>query len=156
MRLLQTLGRYIDDNIHYSIFRCPNCDLVVIRQTSNGKLQKCCGCTPKAYKHGDALKGKITSLYRIWVNMKSRCQIKSSSAYPWYGAKGIKIDIKWLNYSEFKRWAISSGYRKGLSLSREDHSKNYTPDNCLWTTKQENCKEAANRRWKGKGFSQKA
>ena len=150
---LQILGRYKNTNIHYSVFLCPLCKSIVIRQSSNGIRQQHCGCRPKAYKHGDACSKQKSSLYYVWSNMKARCYTHSSSQYPWYGAKHIKVCKIWHSYPKFKQWALSSGYQNGLVLSRINHVGHYNPSNCIWETKNENCREAANRRWRNSNYS---
>jgi hypothetical protein len=42
------------------------------------------------------------------------------------------------NYLNFKQWAISHGYKEGLSIERINPDGNYCPENCEWITKSEN------------------
>lgn len=77
---------------------------------------------------------KGTRLYRIYNNMKTRCYNPSSISYQHYGGRGIKICKEWLqDFSIFKDWAISNGYRDDLTIDRIDVDKGYFPDNCRWT-----------------------
>jgi hypothetical protein len=63
--------------------------------------------------------------------MKRRCLDPGNSHYKYYGGRGIRIHEPWLNESSvFFDWAISSGYRPGLSIDRVDVNGNYEPSNC--------------------------
>lgn len=89
----------------------------------------------KNIKHGMASKGKIHPLYRVWASMKSRCYNKKYHNYSDYGGRGIIICDAWINnYEIFHNWAIENGYKKGLSLDRENNNGNYEPSNCRWVT----------------------
>ena len=86
-----------------------------------------CGC--KKIKHGDC----FTRLYKIWNGIKRRCLTPTCSIYYKYGAKGITICDEWHDYLNFKKWALSNGYKDSLTIDRIDGQKSYTPDNCRWT-----------------------
>lgn len=98
-------------------------------------------------KHGDACREKITRLYSIWGNMKSRCTNPNKPDYKYYGANGITFCEEWSDYSNFKNWAINNGYKDGLTLDRKDGNKNYCPENCRWITikEQQNNKRSNHR-----------
>jgi len=79
-------------------------------------------------------------LYSIWYNMKRRCYNEDRHNYDSYGGRGIKVCDEWRNsLDNFKNWAITHGYEPWLSLEREDPDGNYTPFNCTWATKSEQC-----------------
>lgn len=107
---------------------------------------KSCGCYKKDvylrshYRHG--LCG--TRLYRVWTNMRSRCDRKANSNYRWYGGRGISYDKTWSVFSNFAEWALSHGYEDGLELDRIDVNGNYEPLNCRFITHKENCKNRRN------------
>ena len=78
---------------------------------------------------------KGSRLYRIYNNMKTRCYNPNSKAYEYYGGRGVKICVEWLNdFSTFKAWAISHGYRDDLTIERLNVDGDYEPNNCIWAT----------------------
>ncbi len=100
-------------------------------------LTKSCGCLNKQRlkethtKHGET----NTRLYSIWHNMKQRCINSNSSAYSFYGEKGITVCNEWLAFEDFKVWAEASNYFDELSIDRINPTKGYYPDNCRWANK---------------------
>lgn len=72
------------------------------------------------------------ALDSVWNQMKQRCNNPNSEKYPLYGARGIRVEFT--TYTEFKQWALSSGYAPGLSIDRIDPDGNYCASNCRWAT----------------------
>lgn len=84
-------------------------------------------------------------LYKIWINMKSRCYNPKVPAYKNYGGRGITVCDEWVNdFNQFKRWAEKTGYTDTLTIERIDVNKAYAPDNCKWIDKADQPKNRRN------------
>lgn len=63
--------------------------------------------------------------------MKKRCYDAKNKDFHSYGAKGITVCESWLNSEEdFITWALTHGYKKGLTIERLNNKRGYEPDNC--------------------------
>jgi hypothetical protein len=70
-------------------------------------------------------------LYQTWKGILGRCYDKDHPSYRWYGAKGIRVCSRWLNFSNF---AEDVGTRpRGMWLTRVDLRGHYVPENCQWS-----------------------
>lgn len=119
--------------------KCDCGNEIVVRQSS----LKCgytlsCGCYARENKkkllttHGF---GNEDRLYRIWSGSKNRCLNPKNRDYYKYGGRGITYFEPWArDFEEFRRWALSNGYKDNLTLDRKDNDKGYSPDNCRWVT----------------------
>lgn len=77
-----------------------------------------------------------TRLYRIWTQIKTRCNNSNYEHFNRYGGRGIKICNEWSeDFSKFKDWAIQNGYDENLEIDRIDNDGNYEPDNCRWQSR---------------------
>jgi hypothetical protein len=85
-------------------------------------------------------------LYAVWNTMLARCENEKHNRYHRYGGRGISVCDQWHDYSEFRRWASKSGYKKGLQIDRINTDGDYCPRNCRWTTSKQNNRNRSNNR----------
>lgn len=102
-----------------------------------------CGCLRKevtserTITHGRYRKG----LYYTWRNMLGRCLNPKLPKFKDYGARGITVCPRWVNFKDFEDDVTAEiGPRPdGCSLDRRNNDGNYEPGNIRWATPAEQC-----------------
>lgn len=94
-------------------------------------------------RHGHTRQGLQTSEYQAWRNMKARCNNLNHPDFYNYGARGIKVCKEWNESFTAFFDAIGSKPAPEYTLDRRNNRKGYSPDNCIWSTRQD---QANNRR----------
>jgi hypothetical protein len=169
MRTLQIksgdrFGRLVavkDDGIrsgrHYWIFLCDCGTIKTICASSvKNNSVRSCGCMHlercksglNRIKHGDARVGHVTRLHGIWRGMLKRCYTKTSPSYNRYGGRGIRVCDEWVNnYVAFRDWSFNNGYNEKLTIDRIDNDKDYSPENCKYSTEKEQARNRNTTVW---------
>lgn len=92
-----------------------------------------CGCVFKT-QDGDSVNQKV---YKVWAGIKARVAPSGIDRHRYYD-RGIAMCEEWKDYKVFKKWALSNGYKEGLTIDRIDNSKGYSPQNCRFVSVIEN------------------
>jgi hypothetical protein len=87
-----------------------------------------------------------TRTFKSWDSMLQRCTNPNAPDYHRYGAVGIKVCDRWKE--SFNNFLVDMGERPaGKTLDRIDVKKDYTPENCKWSTASEQQRNKNNNRY---------
>jgi len=134
----------------YWLCRCDCGNYTTVANRNLGQSTKSCSClkneqsSKRMYRHGMS----HTPTHRSWAMMWDRCTNKTREKYKIYGGGGVNVCDRW---KVFENFLEDMGKRpKNKTLDRIDPFGNYTPENCKWSTHQE---QIRNRRNIGKGYN---
>lgn len=121
---------------------CGNEKIVIADSLLKGATRSC-GCyrVDKVTKRNTTHGGTNEPLFRIWLQMKSRCYSKTHAGYAGAGAKGVTVCKEWRkDYAAFRAWCHANNYvhGSGLAILRIDPLGNYEPSNCYFGRRNHN------------------
>jgi hypothetical protein len=130
-----------DQDLADSLNRSKNA-VKTARQGMNLKNSRAQAINKLMLKNGDRYYHGLRAhpTYGSWTQMKSRCSNPRSAGYHRYGGRGITVCEEWADeFQTFYTWSIENGWSNGLSIDRIDNDSGYSPDNCRWATKEQQC-----------------
>ena len=88
-------------------------------------------------------------LFNVLHCMHYRCENENHQQYKDYGGKGITVCDEWSmdNADVFISWALKNGWQPGLEIDRIDNNKGYSPDNCRFVSRKENCRNRSTNKY---------
>lgn len=136
-------SHYSKHNQKFNIYKCLKCGKEKALSEYGVRIghSTTCGCM-RGFQNKHGL--RRTRFYKCWSSMKSRCFRKKDISYKYYGARGIIVYDRWLEFENFRDDMHKSYLEhceefgvKQTTLDRIDVNGNYCKENCKWATYKE-------------------
>jgi hypothetical protein len=99
--------------------------------------------SPATRPLGPSITARYKSEYQSWIDMKRRCFQPQNHNFHNYGARGITVDPRWM---EFKNFMLDMGRKPDskFTIERNDVNGNYEPSNCKWIDRKDQSRNKRN------------
>jgi len=83
-----------------------------------------------------------TPIYKVWKEMRRRCNLQSHARFKNYGGRGIVVCERWnMSFETFLK-DVGGDYKSNLQIDRINNNGNYEPGNTRWVDAKTNVRNS--------------